>query len=157
MITRIKKDNDYFIIITSCDIDKLKKMSVCKDFNKILKRALDNINIENYVCNLLHCIGLPSNMKGYKYIKDILVFLYESNVDCCMSKMYEYLSAKFKSKKSSIERDIAHSIKTCFNRGDIEVINDIFGHTIDFNKGNPTNKEFICTIYDKLKIDFKKV
>ncbi|MDD4027569.1 MAG: sporulation initiation factor Spo0A C-terminal domain-containing protein [Bacilli bacterium] len=156
MVNRIKKDNNYIIIISSCDIKSLKEMVVSKDFNKILKNSIENINVENYIYKLLHSIGMPSNMKGYKYIKEILLFLYHNDVECKICDMYDYLSIKHKTKQSNVERDIANCIQICFNRGDINIIDNIFGYSVDSIRGNPTNKEFICTLYDKLNMDFKK-
>lgn len=95
-------------------------------------------------------------MKGYKYINDIIMHLYNNDIDCRMCEMYTYISNKYKTKRSNVERNICNAIEACFSRGDIEVIDSIFGYSTDSNKGNPTNKEFICTLYDKLSLDYRK-
>jgi two-component system response regulator (stage 0 sporulation protein A) len=43
-----------------------------------------------------------------------------------------------------------------WSRGQIDVINDMFGYTISAGKGKPTNSEFIALIADKLRIEYRK-
>ena len=34
---------------------------------------------------------------------------------------------------------------------------DMFGHSVDIDKANPTNSEFIVTIADKLRLEGSKI
>lgn len=42
-------------------------------------------------------------------------------------------------------------------RGDLKLMENIFGHSVDINKSKPTNSEFIVTVADKMRLDFHKV
>jgi two-component system response regulator (stage 0 sporulation protein A) len=45
-----------------------------------------------------------------------------------------------------VERAIRHAIEVAWTRGQLETIENIFGYTINANKGKPTNSEFIAMI-----------
>jgi two-component system response regulator (stage 0 sporulation protein A) len=54
-----------------------------------------------------------------------------------------------------VERAIRHAIEVAWSRGNVEIINSLFGYTIDVNRGKPTNSEFIAMIADKLRVESK--
>ena len=65
------------------------------------------------------------------------------------------IAQKFSTTPSRVERAIRHAIEVAWNRGQIDAIENIFGYTIDSNKGKPTNSEFIAMIADKLRLELK--
>ena len=52
-----------------------------------------------------------------------------------------------------MERAIRHAIEVAWERGNIDVINDMFGYTIQADKGKPTNSEFIALMSDRIRLD----
>ena len=44
-----------------------------------------------------------------------------------------------------------------WDRGNIDVLNDYFGYTINNMRGKPTNSEFIAMISDKIRLENKKI
>jgi two-component system response regulator (stage 0 sporulation protein A) len=70
--------------------------------------------------------------------------------------LYPSIAKKYKTTSSSVERAIRHAIEVAWSRGQIDVINDMFGYTISAGKGKPTNSEFIALIADKLRIEYRK-
>ena len=69
--------------------------------------------------------------------------------------LHLYLAKKDKTTPSRVERAIRHAIEVAWNRGQIETVENIFGYTVNSNKGKPTNSEFIAMIADKLRLDLK--
>ena len=49
---------------------------------------------------------------------------------------------------------IRHAIEACWLRGSMEVMDEIFGNSVDINKGKPTNSEFIFTLVELLKLEY---
>ena len=56
---------------------------------------------------------------------------------------------------SRVERAIRHAIEIAWNRGKLETLENLFGYTIQQDKGKPTNSEFIAIIADKLRLERK--
>ena len=67
------------------------------------------------------------------------------------------VAQKYNTTVSRVERAIRHAIEVSWNRGSWDLMENIFGHSIDIDKAKPTNSEFIVTIADKLKLEFGKV
>ena len=61
-------------------------------------------------------------------------------------QLYPDLAKKHKTTPSRVERAIRHAIEVAWNRGEINTIENIFGYTVNANKGKPTNSEFIAMI-----------
>lgn len=115
-------------------------------------------DIESDVTNIIRDIGIPANIKGYQYIREgIIMAVNDINMLNYITKLlYPTIAKKYKTTSSSVERAIRHAIEVAWNRGQIDVINDIFGYTVNAGKGKPTNSEFIALIADKLRIEYKK-
>ena len=57
---------------------------------------------------------------------------------------------------ASVERAIRHAIETSWARGSVEMIDCIFGYTVDDCKGKPTNSEFIAMLADHIRMGYCK-
>ena len=66
--------------------------------------------------------------------------------------LYPAVAEKFNSTASRVERSIRHAILVAWSRGQVEVINKIFGYTINPEKGKPTNSQFIAMVADMLRL-----
>ena len=108
--------------------------------------------------DIIRDIGIPANIKGYQYIREgIIMAVNDVNMLNYITKLlYPTIAKKYKTTSSSVERAIRHAIEVAWSRGQIDVINDIFGYTVNAGKGKPTNSEFIALIADKLRIEYRK-
>ncbi|MBR5662194.1 MAG: sporulation transcription factor Spo0A [Bacilli bacterium] len=119
------------------------------------KKAHDyNIEMDRKISKILHSLGVPSHIKGYSYIRESIKLMYNLNdVNGGITKeIYPEIAKKFDSTTSRVERAIRHAIEISWNRGDYEVMEEIFGHSVDFDRAKPTNSEFIATIADHLRL-----
>lgn len=51
-----------------------------------------------------------------------------------------------------MERAIRHAIEVAWSRGRMDTIDAMFGYTVNYGKGKPTNSEFIALITDKIRL-----
>lgn len=115
------------------------------------KKILD---IKKVLADFLHSLGFPSHLKGYQYIREAILLVLEKpelslNITRCL---YQVLGDNFNTSKENIERSIRHAIEISWNRGDIDLIDKVFGRSIDINKSKPTNLEYITTLVDFIKL-----
>ena len=64
--------------------------------------------------------------------------------------LYPQIAQKFGTTPSRVERAIRHAIEVAWGRGEVDLMQNIFGYTVSAAKGKPTNSEFIAMIADKL-------
>lgn len=117
----------------------------------------DNLNMA--ITKILHELGIPSHIKGYQYIREGIGIIYEhpETIGGITKELYPELANKFETTVSRVERAIRHAIEVSWNRGNWNLMEEIFGHSVDIDKAKPTNSEFIVTIADKLRLEFHKV
>ncbi|MDF2569905.1 MAG: spo0A [Sporomusa sp.] len=109
------------------------------------------------VTNIIREIGIPAHIKGYQYLRDaIMMIISEVELLGAVTKvLYPMIAEKYSTTPSRVERAIRHAIEVAWNRGNIEMINKLFGYTIKLDKGKPTNSEFMAMIADKLRMEMR--
>lgn len=114
-------------------------------------------DIELGVSEILHNLGIPSHIRGYQYIREGVMYLYNRNsyVSYITKEIYPDIANKYDTTSSRVERAIRHAIEISWERGDLDLIEDLFGHSIEFNRSKPTNSEYINTIADRIKLNDK--
>lgn len=114
-------------------------------------------NLETDVTAIIREIGIPAHIKGYQYIREaIMMTVSDMNLLNYITKLlYPTIAKKYKTTSSSVERAIRHAIEVAWNKGKIDVLEDMFGYTISAGKGKPTNSEFIALISDKLRLQYR--
>lgn len=115
-------------------------------------------NLQISTTKILHELGVPSHIKGYQYIREGIMMLYEKPevIGGITKELYPEVASKFDTTVSRVERAIRHAIEVSWNRGNWELMEEIFGHSVDIDKAKPTNSEFIVTVADKLRLEFNK-
>ncbi len=113
--------------------------------------------IEERVTDLLHEIGIPAHIKGYVYIRCAVIeaFYNPTFIGQITKTLYPEIARRYSSTPSRVERAIRHAIEIAWNRGSVDLIDKIFGYTINAYKAKPTNSEFIAMITDKLRLELK--
>ena len=106
-----------------------------------------DVNLEARVTNILHEIGVPAHIRGYHYMREAII-LSIADMD-----VLNYITKECNTTPSRVERAIRHAIEVAWNRGQVEVLDSLFGYTISNSKGKPTNSEFIALIADKLRLE----
>lgn len=114
-------------------------------------------DIETKVTRVIHEIGVPAHIKGYQYLREAIIMTTKNMeiINSITKLVYPVVAKKYNTTSSRVERAIRHAIEVAWDRGDIDVIEGIFGHTVQTYKGKPTNSEFIALIADKIRLKMK--
>ena len=161
MIRRVSELGvNYFILKPFELADLEKRILECMGQNIYDNKSIDiyHNNLEISITKILHELGVPSHIKGYQYIREGISIIYErpSVVGGITKELYPEIASKFETTVSRVERAIRHAIEVSWNRGNWDLMEDIFGHSVDIDKAKPTNSEFIVTVADKLRLEFHK-
>ena len=167
VLTSYKKDytvkltSDYgvsYYMLKPFSITSLEKriLEIC---NEEVVISDENNTIQLAISKLLHALGIPSHIKGYQYIRESVYLMYQNPnlISGITKEVYPEIAMRFDTTSSRVERAIRHAIEVSWNRGDYELMEEIFGHSVDYDRAKPTNSEFIATLADKLRIDKKYV
>ena len=110
------------------------------------------------ITKLLHELGVPSHIKGYLFIREGITLIYnDPNLSGAITKeLYPVIAKKYDTTASRVERAIRHAIEVSWNRANWELMEDIFGYSVDIDKAKATNSEFMVTLADKLRLEYRE-
>lgn len=120
-------------------------------------RPVSGPDLEGVVTKYIHELGVPAHIKGYQYIRSAILMVIEDMdvLNYITKQLYPAIAKQYGTTSSRVERAIRHSIEVAWNRGKQETLNEIFGYTIDTDKGKPTNSEFIAMVADQIRLKQK--
>lgn len=113
--------------------------------------------LDNEVTALIHELGIPAHIKGYRYLREAIMMVV-TRVELLGSvtkELYPAIARNHGTTPSRVERAIRHAIEVAWSRGNSEAIGGLFGHTVNRERGKPTNSEFIAMVADKLRMETK--
>ncbi len=114
-------------------------------------------NLEVDVTEIIHNIGIPAHIKGYLYLRESIMMVFDrvELLGGVTKELYPSVAQKYRTTPSRVERAIRHAIEVAWSRGNLEEINRMFGHTVSRSRGKPTNSEFIAMVADRLRMQSK--
>lgn len=162
MIRRVSEYGVHYFLLKPYELSDLENRIL--EASNVREKENKNINIYHNnlqisVTKILHELGVPSHIKGYQYIREGILLIYNNPeiIGGITKELYPEIANKYDTTVSRVERAIRHAIEVSWNRGDWELMEEIFGHSVDIDKAKPTNSEFIVTVADKLRLEYRRV
>lgn len=93
--------------------------------------------------DLLTDLGIPSSLQGYDYLADAVEIRIAKPGAHIMTDIYDEIAKKRGKTASKVERSIRTAIENAWYRGNTDVLERMFGYSVNPRTGSPKNKEFI--------------
>ena len=161
MIRRVSEYGVHYFLLKPYELSDLENRIL--EASNVREKENKNINIYHNnlqisVTKILHELGVPSHIKGYQYIREGILLIYNNPeiIGGITKELYPEIANKYDTTVSRVERAIRHALEVSWNRGDWELMEEIFGHSVDIDKAKPTNSEFIVTVADKLRLEYRR-
>jgi len=124
---------------------------------EVVKNNFSPTNLEARVTAILHEIGVPAHIRGYHYMREAIMMAVEDMdvLNYITKELYPTIAKKSNTTASRVERAIRHAIEVAWSRGKVDALHNMFGYTVNTQKGKPTNSEFIALIADRLRLELK--
>ena len=116
----------------------------------------DPLGAENKkIQQVLLQIGVPTNLIGFLYLASAEEFVLNDPTELYkVTGLYADIAKKHHTSISKVERAIRHAIELAWGRGNVDLMTEYFGYTINQEKGKPTNSEFISTVSDRIRLNY---
>lgn len=148
----------YFMVRPFSPEILVNKVRSLRSYKKVAAPELHKelTNIEYVVTDIIHRIGIPAHIKGYHYLRTAIILSVNDDemLNSITKLLYPTVAQKYSTTSSRVERAIRHAIEIAWDRGDVDVLNSLFGYTIHTSRGKPTNSEFIALIADKIRLEY---
>ena len=111
-------------------------------------------NLQQQITNMIHDIGVPANIKGYRYLREAVKLAVEDldRINNMTECIYKPIALANNSTPKRVRTAIMRAIEIAWDRGDLDTLQSFFGYTVSNTKGKPTNSEFIALLADKLSL-----
>lgn len=121
---------------------------------KVVKAETLSGTIETQTAMLISNLGIPSHIKGYRFLIDAIAYVYKDAtlISKTTKILYPLIAEKNNTTASRVERAIRHSIKVGWSRGNVEKQSEIFETEVATMNFEPTNSEFIHRLSTYLRI-----
>ena len=142
VIRQVSEYGVKYYLLKPFDLEDLEKRILQLNDVKVGKNIdLASNNIKSSITKTLHDLGIPSHIKGYQYIRDGVEIIFDRPdiIGGITKELYPELANKFETTVSRVERAIRHAIEVSWNRGDWDLMEELFGHSVDIDKAKPTN------------------
>lgn len=145
--------------ISGCVIKPFEYESLAEKINTVTKGAktVDDYDLEAMVTRIIHQVGIPAHIKGYRYLRTAIIMVARDNrvINEVTKTLYPCVAREYDTTPSRVERAIRHAIEVAWDRGDVDMLTGFFGYTVKNTKGKPTNSEFIAMIADNLRLKMR--
>ncbi len=148
---------DYYIL-KPFDLAVLaKRIRQIANGHSVRAAASDGRTLDVEVTEVLHDIGIPAHIKGYLYLREAICLVVQrvELLGGVTKELYPSIAKRYQTTPSRVERAIRHAIEVAWNRGNVDLIHTLFGHTVNSDRGKPTNSEFIAMVADKLRMELR--
>ena len=99
-------------------------------------------------------LGFKANTRGTRQLGSALeiVLRDENTLDDVLHYVYTPLAVREKCSPACVERNIRYAIECAWVRGELSVLQERFGYTIQEEKGKPTNRAFLAQISEHIRL-----
>ena len=117
-----------------------------------VKETLSGDKLYAEVTKMMHNMGIPAHIKGYKYIREAVVMAYQdwNYVEQVTKVLYPTIAKKYSTTINRVERAIRDAIEYVFDKGNLDYV-DIYNISYSSKKGKSTNSQFLASVADYLK------
>ena len=133
-----------------CVVDRINE--TLKHSDLPIEEKLPALNQQ--ITEMIHNIGVPANIKGYRYLREAIKLAVEDmdRINNMTECIYKTIALANNSTPKRVRTAIMRAIEIAWDRGDLNTLQNFFGYTVSNTKGKPTNSEFIALLADKLSL-----
>ncbi len=116
-------------------------------------RNIEISSLESTTLSLLHELCVPAHIKGYRYLADAILLVYNdpSLLGNITKKLYPNIAKRYNTTASRVERAIRHAIEVSWSRGNKQKLASTLGIPIHKTSFKPINSEYIYLVSEQLR------
>lgn len=148
------------INIDQCNEEDIQRLLLLLQENGMKQIMLINddekqIVKEHDIIKVLAEFGIPTNLKGYRYMKTAIELCVKdrSIMDSVTKCLYPEIAKRHQVDGGQVEHAIRHAIQKAWKNHNTVLQKRLFGNSLE-NGVKPTNSAFIATVADYLELAY---
>lgn len=116
----------------------------------------DEIDLQ--ITNILHRIGMSTQLNGYKFLKDAVALLHQnpSSIHAAIEQIYAPIAQKHSTTANHVERSIRYAIETVWISSKRSELLAYLDYPVNSKMGKPVSTEFISALHYKLECSMRQ-
>ena len=119
--------------------------------------ALCLTRLEEVAClarSLLMSLGVRPGLRAMEFLPDLLGLctLHPALLRDLSGRLYPLCARRNGLSAPQVERRLRLAVESTWNRASLVELDRFFGHSVDPERGKPTNKEFLCRLAERLTL-----
>ena len=138
-------------------IEKVKNLMLYNECRQPKHSAIHSErDIMRSITKEIQMIGLSASSMGFKYVRYAIKLVIEDEtlLESVMTNLYPAVAKRYNTNAACVERNIRHCIECAWNHGSMSYIDKVFGYSVDADQGKPTNRAFIATVADRIRLKY---
>lgn len=136
-------------------------MLMCREASGCIPR----LALERYrqlVClarGLMITLNVPRHLRAWDFLPDMLALctVHPPVAEDLRGRMYPLLARRHGLSVSAVERRLRMAIESTWSGASLAALERFFGHSVDPERGKPTNKEFIFRVQERLLLSARRL
>lgn len=136
------------------ELQALKDEKLANASLKSETTSIKEDNLDNRISSLIYEIGVPSHIKGFNYLREAVKIVYYNpdSLGEITKALYPFISKKYKTTASRVERAIRHAIEVAWRRKNEDTFYFLVSNEVNSSKVKPINSEIIMLLANHLKM-----
>lgn len=107
--------------------------------------------------HLVH-LGVPTEMRGYKYLKAAIMLCLQNGeyIYSTTKKLYPEIASQYATTPAAVERSIRHAIEHVCRSTPRKVLKEYFGNILNVQGDKLTNRRFIAGLVEYIKMEVER-
>lgn len=102
---------------------------------------------------LLTELGLREELRAAAFLPEMIAWcaVHPPLLKAVTGRLYPCFAKRYGLRPGAVERDVRSALESLWSRGSLPAIEKWFGHTVDPEKGRPTNREFLALTAEHIR------
>lgn len=103
---------------------------------------------------LLRALTVQPTLRAWTFLPDMaaLTVAHPPLLEDLKGRLYPLIGHRHGLSPAAVERNLRTLVESTWDRGNLEALERFFGHSVDPEKGKPTNKEFLYRVQERLTL-----
>ena len=115
--------------------------------------------LEKMISDFMLELGIPAHLRGYQFLRSAVGMCVEDMelVGSVTKLLYPDLAKMYQTTDTKIERAIRNAIEVSWERGNSDLIEELYGYSNTLEYTRPTNSEYIAVVADYIRLKNKLI
>jgi len=108
---------------------------------------------------LMHALAISPGLRAGSYLADMaaLIVVQPALMQSLNTGLYPLVARRHGATPAAVERSLRLLIESTWSHGSLPALERFFGHSVDPERGKPTNKEFLFRLHEHLTLAARRM